>query len=155
MIDANAEFILAVQHHRRGPHPHLREPQQEQNSSPLQLGKVATSCIIHRFQMFILDRSNKITRDGAAKLSIMLKMNRTLQGLDLSCNRIEDPGAVYLADVLHTKQNTSLKLYGCLVDAVSTLKTLMLQSQYVQQQHWSERHHRHCRRSQRVLCYRV
>lgn len=56
------------------------------------------SCLLH---------SNNITRDGAKQLAILLKNNTPLEVLNLSHNRIEDDGAVALADALAT-YNSSL-----------------------------------------------
>ena len=41
-----------------------------------------------------------MTRDGVRLLAEVLKQNPTLQFLDLSSNRIENEGAVYLSEVV-------------------------------------------------------
>jgi hypothetical protein len=57
-------------------------------------------------QNFIFS-SNRITRDGAKYLSDFLKTNTTLKILDLGYNRLEDDGAIAIADAL-VFANTSL-----------------------------------------------
>lgn len=52
-------------------------------------------------------RSNNITRDGAKQLAILLKRNTPLELLNLAYNRIEDDGAVALAEAL-ASYNTNL-----------------------------------------------
>jgi len=54
--------------------------------------------------------SNKISRDGAAKLADMLTKNHGLQGLDLSLNRIENAGAESISRALASRQNATLRL---------------------------------------------
>lgn len=44
--------------------------------------------------------SNRVTRDGARHLVELLKKNPTLEVIDLSSNRIEDEGAVYLSEAV-------------------------------------------------------
>lgn len=51
--------------------------------------------------------SNNITRDGAKQLAILLKSNTPLEVLNLAHNRIEDDGAVALAEAL-AAYNTNL-----------------------------------------------
>lgn len=51
--------------------------------------------------------SNNITRDGAKQLAILLKKNTPLEVLNLAYNRIEDDGAVALAEAL-ASYNTNL-----------------------------------------------
>lgn len=57
--------------------------------------------------MSCLKHSNNITRDGAKQLAILLKSNTPLEVLNLSYNRIEDDGAVALAEAL-AAYNTNL-----------------------------------------------
>lgn len=45
-------------------------------------------------------RSNRVTRDGVRHLAKVLKENPTLEILDLSANRMEDDGAVYLSEAI-------------------------------------------------------
>ena len=54
-----------------------------------------------------LDFSNRITRDGMKQLAKLLKKDTALEVLDLSYNRLEDDGAVYLAEAIATF-NTNL-----------------------------------------------
>lgn len=58
--------------------------------------------------------SNKLSRDGAHHLSVLLCVNTPLTHLDISNNRIEDEGLVYLCQALATT-NTNLKWYAYLV----------------------------------------
>lgn len=55
-----------------------------------------------------LSLSNNITYDGAKFVGELLKRNKTLKILDLSANRIEDPGAIYLSEALETRNMTLL-----------------------------------------------
>lgn len=55
----------------------------------------------------IPQHSNNITRDGAKHLAILLKSNTPLEVLNLAYNRIEDDGAIALADAL-AAYNTNL-----------------------------------------------
>ena len=57
--------------------------------------------------VFVSLRSNNITRDGAKELAILLKRNTPLEVLNLAHNRIEDDGAVALAEAL-ASFNTNL-----------------------------------------------
>lgn len=41
-----------------------------------------------------------MTRDGAFHLAAVLKQNPTLEIIDLSSNRIEDDGAVFLSEAV-------------------------------------------------------
>ena len=50
---------------------------------------------------------NRIARDGAKQLSILLKRNTPLEVLNLAYNRIEDDGAVAIAESL-AAYNTTL-----------------------------------------------
>lgn len=52
-------------------------------------------------------RSNNIARDGGKQLAILLKRNTPLEMLNLAYNRIEDDGAVALAEAL-ASYNTNL-----------------------------------------------
>jgi len=54
--------------------------------------------VLHCF--FFLFYSNRITRDGAKCLSDVLKQSCSLEILDLSSNRIEDDGVVYLSEAI-------------------------------------------------------
>lgn len=56
---------------------------------------------------FLHQHSNNITRDGAKQLAILLKRNTPLEVLNLAYNRIEDDGAVALAEAL-AAYNTNL-----------------------------------------------
>lgn len=47
--------------------------------------------------------SNRVSRDGALHLSRVLKENSPLEVIDLSSNRIEDPGAEYLSEAICSK----------------------------------------------------
>uniref|UniRef100_A0A3B3TYW7 Leucine rich repeat containing 34 n=1 Tax=Poecilia latipinna TaxID=48699 RepID=A0A3B3TYW7_9TELE len=47
-----------------------------------------------------LDLRNRVSRDGALHLSKVLKGNSPLEVIDLSSNRIEDPGAEYLSEAI-------------------------------------------------------
>ena len=51
--------------------------------------------------------SNNITRDGAKQLAWLLKRNTPLEVLNLAHNRIEDDGALSLAEAL-ASYNTNL-----------------------------------------------
>ena len=51
--------------------------------------------------------SNRITMDGAKALASFLKQDTALKVLDLANNRIENDGAIQLANVLGT-MNTNL-----------------------------------------------
>lgn len=53
-----------------------------------------------------LSFSNSITYDGVKSLGELLKRNKTLRILDLSANRIEDNGAIYLSEALATRNMT-------------------------------------------------
>lgn len=44
--------------------------------------------------------SNRVTRDGMRHLAEVLKQNPTLEILDLTANRMEDDGAVYLGEAI-------------------------------------------------------
>ena len=44
--------------------------------------------------------SNRVTRDGVRHLAKVLKQNLTLEIVDLSSNRIEDEGALYLSEAI-------------------------------------------------------
>lgn len=48
----------------------------------------------------LLSCSNRVTRDGVRLLAKVLKQNPTLEVIDLSYNRIEDEGAVYLSEAV-------------------------------------------------------
>ena len=52
--------------------------------------------------------SNRVTRDGARCLSEVLKHNAVLEILDLSSNRIEDEGAVWLSQAV-SRPNCGLR----------------------------------------------
>ena len=52
--------------------------------------------------------SNRITRDGTKELAKVLKENTAIETLDLGYNRLEDDGAMHIADALAT-MNTTLK----------------------------------------------
>ena len=58
--------------------------------------------------LFITNSSNRITRDGAKELAKVLKKNTAIKTLDLSFNRLEDDGAIYLAEAIAT-YNTTLE----------------------------------------------
>ena len=57
--------------------------------------------------VFLSQHSNNITRDGAKQLAILLKANTPLEVLNLAHNRIEDDGAVALAEAI-ASYNTNL-----------------------------------------------
>lgn len=48
----------------------------------------------------VLPVSNRVTRDGVRHLAEVLKCSPTLEIIDLSANRIEDEGAVYLSEAV-------------------------------------------------------
>ena len=52
--------------------------------------------------------SNKLSRDGARHLSVLLRMNTPLSQLNISNNCIEDEGLVHISQALATK-NTNLE----------------------------------------------
>ena len=52
--------------------------------------------------------SNRITRDGVKELAKVLKHNTAIETLDLGYNRLEDDGAIHIADAIATL-NTNLK----------------------------------------------
>ncbi|RMZ94228.1 leucine-rich repeat-containing 34-like isoform X1 [Brachionus plicatilis] len=52
--------------------------------------------------------NNRITRDGANDLAILLNRNNPLKILDLGYNRLEDDGAILIADAI-TYANTNLQ----------------------------------------------
>ena len=56
---------------------------------------------------FFFQYSNNITRDGAKQLALLLKANTPLEVLNLAYNRIEDDGAVALAEAV-AAYNTNL-----------------------------------------------
>ena len=56
---------------------------------------------------FFFQYSNNITRDGAKQLALLLKANTPLEVLNLAYNRIEDDGAVALAEAI-AAYNTNL-----------------------------------------------
>lgn len=49
--------------------------------------------------------SNKLSRDGAGHFAKLLSENSPLQQLDLSYNRIEDEGLVWLSEALLDNTN--------------------------------------------------
>ena len=51
---------------------------------------------------------NKITREGATKIAVAIKVNKILQELDISGNNISDNGAAAISDAL--KSNNSLQI---------------------------------------------
>lgn len=51
--------------------------------------------------------SNKLSRDGARHLAGLLKENTLLQEIDLSYNRVEDEGLVWLSEALADNTNLS------------------------------------------------
>ena len=53
--------------------------------------------------------SNRITRDGVKELAKVLKRNTAIKQLDLSFNRLEDDGAMHVADAVAT-YNTTLEM---------------------------------------------
>ena len=53
--------------------------------------------------------SNRITRDGVKELAKVLKKNTAIKKLDLSYNRLEDDGAMHLAEAIST-YNTNLEM---------------------------------------------
>ena len=63
-------------------------------------------------------RNCRITAEGANSIADALKVNRTLEHLDISCNSIGDTGFVHIAEAL--KSNRALK---GLELAVCTAKT--------------------------------
>lgn len=68
--------------------------------------QVFLSLIINMFMIYFF--SNKITRDGIKCLADLLKTNTALEILDLTSNRMDDEGAIHLAETIHT-YNSSLK----------------------------------------------
>ena len=52
--------------------------------------------------------SNKLSRDGARHLSVLLQVNTPLSQLNISNNRIEDEGLLHISQALATT-NTNLK----------------------------------------------
>ena len=54
--------------------------------------------------------SNRITQDGAKELAKLIKRDTTLRVLDLGFNRIQDDGAIHLAESL-SAFNTHLTTY--------------------------------------------
>jgi hypothetical protein len=50
----------------------------------------------------------RITRDGVEELSKVLQKNTAIETLDLGFNRLEDDGAIHIANALATL-NTNLK----------------------------------------------
>ena len=52
--------------------------------------------------------SNKLSRDGARHLSVLLRVNTPLSQLNISNNRIEDEGLVHISQALAT-ENTNLQ----------------------------------------------
>ena len=59
------------------------------------------------YSFFLFQYSNNITRDGAKQLALLLKANTPLEVLNLAYNRIEDDGAVALAEAV-AAYNTNL-----------------------------------------------
>lgn len=59
---------------------------------------------------FFFQYSNNITRDGAKQLALLLKANTPLEVLNLAYNRIEDDGAVALAEAI-AAYNTNLTMW--------------------------------------------
>ena len=57
---------------------------------------------------FVFSYSNRITRDGVKELAKVLKLNTALKVLDLGYNRLEDDGAIHLAEAVGT-YNTILE----------------------------------------------
>ena len=53
--------------------------------------------------------SNRITRDGVKELAKVLKRNTAIKQLDLSYNRLEDDGAMHVAEAVAT-YNTNLEM---------------------------------------------
>ncbi|RUS76713.1 hypothetical protein EGW08_015516 [Elysia chlorotica] len=65
--------------------------------------------LIHNHTLTYLNLNcNRITRDGTKELAKVLKLNTGLKVLDLGYNRLEDDGAIYLAEAIGT-YNTTLE----------------------------------------------
>ena len=63
--------------------------------------------LVFMYSFFFFQYSNNITRDGAKQLALLLKANTPLEVLNLAYNRIEDDGAVALAEAV-AAYNTNL-----------------------------------------------
>lgn len=63
--------------------------------------------LVFMYSFFLFQYSNNITRDGAKQLALLLKANTPLEVLNLAYNRIEDDGAVALAEAV-AAYNTNL-----------------------------------------------
>ena len=63
--------------------------------------------LVFMYSFFLFQYSNNITRDGAKQLALLLKANTPLEILNLAYNRIEDDGAVALAEAV-AAYNTNL-----------------------------------------------
>ena len=50
--------------------------------------------------------SNKLSRDGARHLSVLLQYNTPLTALDIGYNRIEDEGLVHISNTLANTNHT-------------------------------------------------
>ncbi|XP_005099273.1 leucine-rich repeat-containing protein 34 isoform X2 [Aplysia californica] len=65
--------------------------------------------LMHNFTLTYLNLNcNRITRDGMKELAKVLKLNTGLKCLDLGYNRLEDDGAISLAEAIGT-YNTTLE----------------------------------------------
>ena len=60
------------------------------------------------YSSYYLSRINRITSEGAFKFAEAIKVNKTLQELDISSNNISDNGAAAISDAL--KSNNSLQI---------------------------------------------
>ena len=70
---------------------------------------IITKCSLLSRALNMVYFSNRITRDGVKELAKVLKRNTAIKQLDLSYNRLEDDGAMHVAEAVAT-YNTNLEM---------------------------------------------